>query len=111
MDQKLMREFVAKKAKNTETTSDNKLLITLASVFVGLVVIITTIFVLIPKITSSKQTAIPDVSGYSVTDAIKALQDAGFVVSDEQREEANELIEEGKVSRTSTYPSSITPAT
>ena len=95
---------VAKKTKNTETTSDNKLLITLASVFVGLVVIITTIFVLIPKITSSKQTAIPDVSGYSVTDAIKALQDAGFVVSDEQREEANELIEEGKVSRTSPWP-------
>lgn len=98
---------VAKKAKNTETTSDNKLLITLASVFVGLVVIITTIFVLIPKITSSKQTAIPDVSGYSVTDAIKALQDAGFVVSDEQREEANELIEEGKVSRTSPAIGSI----
>ena len=98
---------VAKKTKNIETTSDNKLLITLASVFVGLVVIITTIFVLIPKITSSKQTAIPDVSGYSVTDAIKALQDAGFVVSDEQREEANELIEEGKVSRTSPAIGSI----
>ena len=98
---------VAKKTKNTETTSDNKLLITLASVFVGLVVIITTIFVLIPKITSSKQTAIPDVSGYSITDAIKALQDAGFVVSDEQREEANELIEEGKVSRTSPAIGSI----
>lgn len=101
---------VAKKTKNTETTSDNKLLITLASVFVGLVVIITTIFVLIPKITSSKQTAIPDVSGYSVTDAIKALQDAGFVVSDEQREEANELIEEGKVSRTSPAIGSIRKA-
>ena len=79
---------VAKKKKSTDN-SQNKLLITLASVFVGLVVVITTIFVLIPKITSSKQTAIPDVSGYSVTDAIKALQDAGFVVSDEQREEAN----------------------
>ena len=101
---------VAKKTKNTEKTSDNKLLITLASVFVGLVVIITTIFVLIPKITSSKQTAIPDVSGYSVTDAIKALQDAGFVVSDEQREEANELIEEGKVSRTSPAIGSIRKA-
>lgn len=101
---------VAKKTKNTETTSDNKLLITLASVFVGLVVIITTIFVLIPKITSSKQTAIPDVSGYSITDAIKALQDAGFVVSDEQREEANELIEEGKVSRTSPAIGSIRKA-
>lgn len=97
---------VAKKKKSTEN-SQNKLLITLASVFVGLVVVITTIFVLIPKITSSKQTAIPDVSGYSVTDAIKALQDAGFVVSDEQREEANENVEEGKVSRTSPAIGSI----
>ena len=97
---------VAKKKKSTEN-SQNKLLITLASVFVGLVVVITTIFVLIPKITSSKQTAIPDVSGYSVTDAIKALQDAGFVVSDEQREEVNENVEEGKVSRTSPAIGSI----
>lgn len=97
---------VAKKKKSTDN-SQNKLLITLASVFVGLVVVITTIFVLISKITSSKQTAIPDVSGYSVTDAIKALQDAGFVVSDEQREEANENVEEGKVSRTSPAIGSI----
>ena len=101
---------VAKKAKKSGTPSDNKLLITLASVFVGLVVIITTIFVLIPKITSSKQSAIPDVSGYSITDAIKALQDAGFVVSDEQREEANELVDEGKVSRTSPAIGSIRKA-
>ena len=97
---------VAKKKKSTEN-SQNKLLITLASVFVGLVVVITTIFVLIPKITSSKQTAIPDVTNYSVTDAIKALQDAGFVVSDEEREEANENVEEGKVSRTSPAIGSI----
>ena len=97
---------VAKKKKSTDN-SQNKLLITLASVFVGLVVVITTIFVLIPKITSSKQTAIPDVTNYTVTDAIKALQDAGFVVSDEQREEANENVEEGKVSRTSPAIGSI----
>lgn len=97
---------VAKKKKSTEN-SQNKLLITLASVFVGLVVVITTIFVLIPKITSSKQTAIPDVTNCSVTDAIKALQDAGFIVSDEQREEANENVEEGKVSRTSPAIGSI----
>ena len=97
---------VAKKKKSTEN-SQNKLLITLASVFVGLVVVITTIFVLIPKITSTKQATIPDVTGYSVTDAIKALQKAGFVVSDEQREEANENVEEGKVSRTSPAIGSI----
>ena len=98
-------EVVAKKTKAND--SQNKLLITLASVFVGLVVIITTIFVLIPKITSSKQAAVPDVTNYTVTEAIKALQDAGFVVSDEQREEANENVEEGRVSRTSPAIGSI----
>ena len=103
--EKVGEEVVAKKTKTND--SQNKMLITLASVFVGLVVIITTIFVLIPKITSSKQTAIPDVTNYTVTEAIKALQDAGFVVSDEQREEANENVEEGKVSRTSPAIGSI----
>ena len=97
---------VAKK-KKIENNQENKLLITLASIFVGLVVVITTVFVLIPKITSSKQVAIPDVTNYSITDAIKALQDAGFVVSDEQREEANELVPEGKVSKTSPAIGSI----
>ena len=97
---------VAKK-KKVENNQENKLLITLASIFVGLVVVITTVFVLIPKITTSKQVEIPDVNNYSITDAIKALQDAGFVVSDEQREEANELVPEGKVSKTSPAIGSI----
>ena len=97
---------VAKK-KKVENNQEDKLLITLASIFVGLVVVITTVFVLIPKITTSKQVEIPDVTNYSITDAIKALQDAGFVVSDEQREEANELVPEGKVSKTSPAIGSI----
>ena len=103
--EKVGEEVVAKKTKAND--SQNKLLITLASVFVGLVVVITTIFVLIPQITSSKQNAIPDVTNYTVTEAIKALQDAGFVVSDEQREEANENVEEGRVSRTTPAIGSI----
>mgnify|MGYP004586764505 FL=1 len=98
---------MSKKVKNNENNSQNKILIALASVFVGLVLIITTIFVLIPYITSAKQEAVPDVSNLSVTDAIKKLQDAGFVVSDEQREEANENVSEGKVSRTSPAIGSI----
>ena len=97
---------VAKK-KKVENNQENKLLITLASIFVGLVVVITTVFVLIPKITTSKQVEIPDVTNYSITDAMKAVQDAGFVVSEEQREEANELVPEGKVSKTSPAIGSI----
>ena len=100
-------ETIAKKQSKNTDESQNKVLIILASIFVGLVVIITTIFVLIPYITKSKQTEIPDVSGYNVTDAIKALQDAGFIVLDEQREEASETIPEGSVTRTSPAAGSI----
>lgn len=100
-------EEIAKKIKKKEESSQNKLIITLASVFVGLVVVITTIFVLIPYITSSKQEAIPKVANETITDAIKILQDAGFVVSDEQREEASDTIEEGKVTRTTPAEGSI----
>lgn len=105
-EKKDSEDVIAKKIKKSEP-SQNKLIIILASIFVGLVVIITTIFVLIPYITSAKQEAIPDVSGYGVTEAIKTLQDAGFVVSDEQREEASETVEEGKVTKTNPAAGSI----
>ena len=98
---------IAKKVIKKDSTSQNKVLIILASIFVGLVVIITTIFVLIPYITSSKQEEVPDVSGYTVNEAIDALQDAGFVVADEQREEASDSIDEGKVTKTSPAAGSI----
>lgn len=94
-------EVIAKKVKKNKEESQNKTLIILASVFVGLVVLVTTIFVLIPYITSAKQKAIPDVSGRTVSEAIKTLQDAGFIISDEQRRESSENIPEGNVTKTS----------
>ena len=102
-------ETVAKKIKKnkSDNVSQNKLIIILASIFVGLVVIITTIVVLIPYITSARQEDVPDVSGYTVNEAINALQDAGFIVADEQREEASETIPEGHVTKTSPAAGSI----
>lgn len=100
-------EMKQKKAKKNDNVSQNKLIIILASVFVGLIVIITTIVVLIPYITSSRQEEVPDVSGYTVNEAINALQDAGFIVADEQREEASETIPEGHVTKTSPAAGSI----
>ena len=96
-----------KKSKKNDNVSQNKIIIILASIFVGLVVIITTIVVLIPYITSSRQEEVPDVSGYTVNEAINALQDAGFIVADEQREEASETIPEGNVTKTSPAAGSI----
>ena len=100
-------DTIAKRVNKSESKSQNRIIIILASIFVGLVVIITTIFVLIPYITSSRQEAVPDVSGYTVSEAINALQDLGFVVADDQRSEASETVAEGLVTRTSPAAGSI----
>ena len=80
--------------------SNSKLLITLASIFTILVVIITVGFALIPALTKTKKISIPDVTGYSVEDAIKTLQDAGFTVATEQEHIASEDVPFGKVAKT-----------
>lgn len=94
-------EIIAKKVNNKKSKDDNKLIIILASVFVGLIVLITTIVVLIPKILTNKQKAIPEVAGMSQREAIKTLQENGFKVSNEERTEASDEIEEGCVTKTS----------
>ena len=100
-------ETIAKRVNKSESKTQNKTIIILASIFVGLVVVITTIFVLIPYITSARQEAVPDVSGYTVSEAINALQEAGFIVADEQRSEASETIDEGLVTKTTPAAGSI----
>ena len=100
-------EIIAKKVKRDNNDSQNKTIIILASIFVGLFVCITAVVLLIPKLTSAKQEQIPDVSGYTVTEAIKVLQDAGFIVSDEQREEASETVDAGRVTKTSSAAGAI----
>lgn len=94
-------EVIAKKITGDDLKKQNKLLIILAFIFTGLVVGITALIVFIPLITGGKQIEVPDVTDMTVSDAIDTLQDAGFVVSDEQREVASSDIEEGRVVRTS----------
>ena len=93
-------EVIVKEIRGEDLKKQNKLLIILAFVFTGLIVGITSVVVLIPIITNGKQTSIPDVSGLSVSDAIKKLQDEGFTVSDKQEEISSTEIDEGKVVRT-----------
>ena len=93
-------EIVAKQINKDDFNNQNKILIILGSIFVGLVVIITTIVVLIPYITKSRQTEIPDVANMTVTQAIKKIQDAGFNVSDDQIEQSNDKIPEGYIIKT-----------
>ena len=94
-------EVIAKKITGDDLKKQNKLLIILAFIFTGLVVGITALIVFIPLLTGGRQIEVPDVSGMTISEAIDSLQDAGFVVSDEQREVSSAEIEEGRVVRTS----------
>ncbi len=73
-------EVIAKKITEKDLKGNNKTLLIMAGIFTGLVVIITTLVVLIPKIASSDIVVIPDVAGLTEKEAIELLQDAGFVV-------------------------------
>lgn len=94
-------EVIAKKITKDDLKKQNKLLIILVSIFTGLVVIITCIMVLIPVVTGGKEIAVPDVTNKTTTEAIKVLQDAGFKVSDDQKEQNSSEVEEGKIIKTS----------
>lgn len=94
-------EVMAKQITKNDLKKQNKLLIVLGSIFTILIVTITTVVLLIPALTTNKEIYVPDVTGCSVEDAIKALQDAGFVVASDQQKIASESVELGKVVKTS----------
>ncbi len=94
-------EVLAKQITKNDLKKQNKLLIVLASIFTCLIVAITTVVILIPALTTNKEIHVPDVTGYTVEDALKTLQDAGFTVASEQQSVASTTVETGKVARTS----------
>ena len=93
-------EVIVKNVSNKSSSSQNRVLVVLASIFTGLVLIITCIMLLIPVVTKKTQIAIPDVTNKSLKDATKILQDKGFVISEEQIEKASETVKEGYIIRT-----------
>ena len=93
-------EVIAKQITNTEIRKQNKLLIVLAGIFTALIIGITCLVVLLPKLTSQEEIKVPDVAGLSVNEAIEKLQDEGVVIADEQKEVSDASIEEGNVVKT-----------
>ncbi len=95
-------EVIAKQITENDLAKQNKVLYILAGVFTGLVIIITSIVLLLPAMTGVKEVDVPDVSGKSVSEAIKILQDAGFKINEEYRYEASEDVAEDLIIKT--YP-------
>ncbi len=93
-------EPIAKQITGQDLKKQNKLLIVLASIFTGLVVIITSVVLLIPALTTQKELTIPDVTGLTEEEAVKKLQEEGFSVTDNTETVSSSEIEEGKVVKT-----------
>ena len=84
-----------------EVKKENRILIVLASFFVALLLIVVVImFFLKSEILGKKTVAVPDVSGLSITEAVQVLQEAGFEISDEQKEASSDTVPEGDVVKT-----------
>lgn len=94
----IVKEIKTEEVENTKR--DNKVLITLFAVFTGIVIVITSIIVLLPIITNQKDIKVPDVSGLDISDAINTLQNEGFKIADQQKEQASDEVPEGKVVKT-----------
>lgn len=85
----------------TEKKKENKLLTVLAIVFTGLIVIVTALVFLLPKLTEAKDVKIPDVSNMSVLDAETELKSKGFNVAADTKDATSSDIPVGNVVKTS----------
>lgn len=81
---------------------ENKILLILSVIFVGLVVIVTTLVFLIPQFTKVKEVKIPDnIINMSVVDAERELEKLGLTVASETKDVSSSDIASGNVVRTS----------
>ena len=95
-------EIIAKRITQKDINKNqNKSIVILLSIFTGIVVLITSIVVLLPKLTKKAQVTVPDVSNMTVVKAIETLQEEGFTVSAKQIEKSSTVIDEGKIISTS----------
>ncbi len=93
-------EVMVKQITKEEVKKENKILIVLAAIFVGLVLVSAIAIFFITESLKDKDIIVPDVAGMSINDAVKTLQDAGFNISDTQEKESSSTVKEGLVSRT-----------
>ena len=93
-------DIAVKKVTDEEVKKENKLLIALTSIFVGLVVIVTVLGVFLPSILKQKDIIVPEVEGKTVSEVVSELQELGFEVADETMTISDESVQTGRVVKT-----------
>ncbi len=93
-------ENLVKEVNEDELKKENKLLITLGAIFTGMVVLVTAIILILPKITSVANTKVPDVTGMDEIKAEQKLMDNGLKIKADLKKIPSDDIKEGKVVKT-----------
>ena len=87
-------------AEEQKEKKKKKLIIILSAVFGTILVTLTGLFFIVPKLTSSKNVVVPDCEGKKVSACEKALQEVGFEVNTEIKTEASSEIKKNLVIKT-----------
>jgi serine/threonine-protein kinase len=93
-------EVISKKVTEDEVKKENKLLLILGIVFTTIVLIVTAICVLLPRLTSVSNVKVPDVSSMDEVKAEEKLLEEGLKINSELKYVASDTVEEGKVVKT-----------
>ena len=94
------------KKEEPESVDNNKSEKRMNKVIIGLViaavslVLILTLVILIPALSSEKEITIPDVSNMSIVDAERTLKELGFTINTENKTSASDTVKEGLVLKT-----------
>ena len=91
-------EVIAKKITEKDLKKkENKTLLILGAIFTGLILITTSIVLLLPKLTESRNVIVPDVSGLSIKDAEKLILKNKLIINTTIKETTSDTIEKGKI--------------
>ena len=93
-------EIIAKPVVD-ENKRDNRIVLILATIFTGIVAIITAVIILLPIMTNAREINVPDVTNKSQSEAVSIIQDAGFKIADKVEEIASDEVGEGNIVKTS----------
>ena len=79
---------------------NKKIIIILSCVFGGIILLLATIFFIIPSVTKSKEVTIPSVEGLTVSKATSKLEDLGLEVNTSIKSVTDKKVDKGRIVKT-----------
>lgn len=92
--------IISKKVTEDEVKKENKLLLILGTIFTGIVVLVTAICVILPRVTSVANVKVPETKDMEEVKAEEVLIEEGLKINAELKYISSDTVPEGKVVKT-----------